>query len=100
MEKRIKTVQDDENAIILFPYPITCDMEGDGGLNMLHFCGDILSAIFSELVKNGIIGARKIYVIYPSLDSKMVIRCLNNNQREYLCSPAMERIFSYTFLPI
>ena len=99
MEKRIKTVQDDENAVILFPYPITCDMEGDGGVNMLHFCGDILSAIFLELVKNGIIGTRKIYVIYPSLDSKMVVRCLNNNQREYICSPAMVRFFSYTFLP-
>lgn len=100
LEKRINTVQKDENAVFLFPYPITLDMENGDGLNLLHFCGDILSNIFSELAKQGVIGTRKIYVIYPSLDDKMVLRCLNNGQREYLCSSDMKRFFSYEFLPI
>ena len=96
MKKRINTVQDDENAVILFPYPITFDIEHDS----VFFCGDILSTIFSELVKNGVIGTRKIYVIYPSLDNKMVLRCLNNDKREYLISADMNRVFSYTFLSL
>ncbi|MBQ3132770.1 MAG: hypothetical protein IJC17_00650 [Clostridia bacterium] len=100
LEKRINTVQKDENAVFLFPYPITLDAEGGDGLNLLHFCGDILSNIFSELAKQGVISTRKIYVIYPSLDNKMVLRCLNNHQREYLFSADMKRFFSYEFLPI
>lgn len=97
LEKRLKTVQHDENAIILFPYPITLDLEGDGGLNLLHFCGDILSSIFGELMRNGVIGTRKIYVIYPSMDDKIVLRCLNTNQREYLVSIELSVVFSYSF---
>lgn len=96
VEKRLKTVQEDENAIILFPYPITLDMEGNGDLNLLHFCGDILSSIFGELVRNGVVGNRKVYVIYPSMDDKIVLRCLNTNQREYLVSNELSRVFSYS----
>ena len=95
LEKRLKTVQHDENAIMLFPYPITLDLEGDGGL--LHFCGDILSSIFGELMRNGVIGTRKVYVIYPSMDNKIVLRCLNTNQREYLVSKELSEVFSYSF---
>lgn len=98
VEKRLKTVQEDENAIILFLYPITPDMEGNGDLNLLHFCGDILSSIFGELVRNGVVGTRRIYVIYPSMDDKVVLRCLNTNQREYLVSKELSRVFSYSFL--
>lgn len=97
LEKPLKTVQEDENAIILFPYPITLDMEGNGNLNLLHFCGDILSSIFGELVHNGVVGTRKIYVIYPSMDNKIVLRCLNTNHREYLVSQELNGIFSYSF---
>lgn len=97
LEKRLKTIQDDENAIILFPYPITLDVEGDGGLNLLHFCGDILSSIFGELMHNGVVGKRKVYVIYPSMDDKIVLRCLNTNQREYLVSEELNGVFTYSF---
>ena len=97
LEKRLKTVQDDENAIILFPYPITLDVEGDGGLNFLHFCGDILSSIFGELMHNGVVGKRKVYVIYPSMDDKIVLRCLNTDQREYLFSEELNGVFTYSF---
>lgn len=97
LEKRLNTVQEDENAIILFPYPITLDFEGTGELNLLHLCGDILSAIFGELVRNGVVQTRKVYVIYPSMDDKIVLRCLNNNQREYLISEELNGVFAYSF---
>lgn len=97
MEKRLKTVKEDENAIILFPYPMVLDMQGDGGLNLLHFCGDMFSSIFDELMKKGVVGNRQIYTIYPSADNKMVLRCLNTNQREYIVSEGMSKIFAYSF---
>lgn len=97
LRKRLESVQKDENAIILFPYPITLDMEGNGEVNLLHFCSDILSSIYSELVKNGVVGSRKVFVIYPSADNKIVLRCLNTNQREFLICQALNEIFTYSF---
>lgn len=44
LRKRLESVQKDENAVILFPYPITLDMEGNGEVNLLHCCSDILSS--------------------------------------------------------
>ena len=88
------------NAIILFPYPIALDMEGDGELNLLHYCGDIMSSIFSELKKNGIVGDHKVYVIYPAADNKIVLRCLNTNQREYLISEELNKVFAYSISPL
>ena len=97
LRKRLESVQTDENAIILFPYPITLDMESDGEVNLLHFCGDILSSIYNELVKNGVVGLRKVFVIYPSADNRIVLRCLNTNQREFLVCRELNDIFAYSF---
>ena len=97
LEKRLNTVQEDENAIFFFPYPITLDLEEKGEVSLLHFCGDILSSIFRVLVQNDIIRGRKVYAIYPSADRKIVLRCLNTNQREYLISEKINSVFSYRF---
>lgn len=97
LRKRLESVQKDENAIILFPYPITLDMEGNGEVNLLHLCSDILSSIYSELVKNGVVGLRKVFVIYPSADNKIVLRCLNTNRREFLVCRELNDIFAYSF---
>ena len=48
-------------------------------------------------MRNGVIGTRKVYVIYPSMDNKIVLRCLNTNQREYLVSKELSEVFSYSF---
>lgn len=98
MEKRLKSVKPDENAVFFFPYPITFDMECDGELNLIQMCGDILSAIYAELIRRNVVASRNIFVIYPSVDEKMVLRCLNNNQREYLCTQNTELLFSYKFM--
>lgn len=99
LEKRLNTVREDENAIILFPYPITFDMEPvQGCLNLLHMASDILSSIFAKLLSNGVVKKRNIYAIYPSIDGKIVLRHLNKDTREYLFSQDINKIFSYSFL--
>ena len=97
MAKRLKTVQHDENAIFLFPYPIALDLDRNGEFNFIHLAGDILSFIFNELQRNNLVGNRKVYAIYPAADKKMVIRCLNNNVREYIYSENLNHIFLYEF---
>ena len=99
LEKRLNDVQQDENAIILFPCPITLDIEPiEGCLNLLGMTSDILSSIFSQLVRNNIIGKRKVYAIYPSMDEKIVLRCLNTGAREYLVFDGLKDIFEYSFV--
>lgn len=97
LEKRLNDVREDENAVILFPYPMVLDMQGDGGFNFLHNCSDCLSAVFDELTRKGIVAGRKVFVIYPSADNKMVLRCMNNNKREYIFAPELNKVFSYSF---
>lgn len=98
LEKRLNTVKEDENAVILFPCPITLDYEPvEGTLHMVGFTSDILSALFDKLEQNKIIGERKVYVIYPSMDKKIVLRYLNKNIREYLVFDKLNDIFEYSF---
>ena len=98
IEKRLKTVQQDENAIIFFPYPITFDFEPIGDEVAIHqLVSDILSSIFRELKRNSIIGNRKVYAIYPTIDEKFALRCLNNDRREYLVCEELNEIFLYKF---
>ena len=99
LEKRLNDVQQDENAIILFPCPITLDIEPvEGCLNLLGMTSDILSSIFSQLVRNNVVGKRNVYAIYPSMDEKIVLRCLNTCSREYLVFDRLKEIFAYSFV--
>lgn len=98
LEKRLNDVQQDENAIILFPCPITLDIEPvEGCLNLLGMASDILSSIFSQLVRNNVVGKRNVYAIYPSMDEKIVLRCLNTDTREYFVFDRLKEIFAYSF---
>lgn len=94
IDKRLATIKEDENVIFFFPYPITRDGEG---MLFTQMASDILSAIFDQLNKEGKVGARKIYVIYPSMDQKLALRCLNNNIREFLPSKEISQHISYEF---
>ena len=58
---------------------------------------DILSSIFSQLVRNNVVGERNVYAIYPSMDEKIVLRCLNTGTREYLVFDRLKEIFEYSF---
>lgn len=77
---RLKSVGADENVIFFIPYTIVLDGEG---MIFTQFACNILSTIFSVLNKNDLIKDRMVYAIYPYLENKIVIRCLNTNIREY-----------------
>ena len=97
LAKRLKTVQENENAVLFFPYPITLDMDPVNEFSILQLCSDILDSVFRELKMNGLVGKRKIYGIYPAIDGKIVLRCLNDNKREYLSCVDLEKYFKYSF---
>ena len=94
IEKRISTLAEDEHCILFFPYPINFEMEN---FDFLFFCSDILDAILKELKSQDKIRDRKIYAIYPSLDGYIVLRNINDNQREYIRSDEFIDFVTYDF---
>ena len=99
LKKRLATVKQDENPIFFFPYPIVLDMEPiENVFPIYQMCSDYLSYIFTALKSNDFVGNRKIYAIYPTSDSKIVLRCLNNNVREYLFYDELKDVFHYQYI--
>lgn len=94
IDKRLCSIKEDENVIFFFPYPITHDGED---MLFTRMASDTLSAIYNQLKSEDKVGTRKIYVIYPSMDRKIALRCLNNNVREYLPSAEISQHISYEF---
>lgn len=94
MEDRLSCVKEDEHVIFFFPYPIVLDSKE---LEIMHFVSDYLDAVFRELKKNNKVGSRKIYVIYPAIDGDMVLRCLNDNSREFVCYDGFSEFITYDF---
>ena len=93
MHQRLTTVEEDENVIFFFPYPIVLDAED---LATLAFCGDLLSYVFTELCKCGCVGSRDVYAIYPSIDSKVVLRRMKTDMREYISYTELDHFVKYT----
>ena len=90
-ELLLSKIEQDENMILLFLYPVTLDLEG----SIVTFFGDVLSTIYHDFNKKGMILNRKIYVIYPTIDNKMVVRLLNSNQREYFIDNNFSEFLKY-----
>ena len=57
--------------------------------------GDVLTTIYHDFNKKGMILNRKIYVIYPTINNKMVVRLLNSNQREYFIDNNFSEFLKY-----
>lgn len=94
MKCRLEDVEADEHAIFFFPYPIVLDCKE---LKMVSLISDYLDAIFRELSKNNIVGSRKIYAIYPAADRHIVLRCLNDNKREFVKFSKLDEFIAYDF---
>lgn len=94
MAERLETVAEDENAIFFFPYPIVIDGHDSG---MISFVSDYLDAIFRTLRKENKVGTRKVFAIYPGYDESIVLRCLNNNTREYFFVPELNEYITYRY---
>lgn len=96
IEKRLNSIEPDEHAIFFFPYPVVWDGEE---LTILHMTSDFLDTIFWKLEEKEKIGSRNIYVIYPALDGQIVLRCLNNRTREFLCCSEFDEFVTYNLNP-
>jgi hypothetical protein len=88
---RINSTKADENVILFFPLPIVLDIQ-DSFTSC--FMGDMLSSIFSELKKQINLG-KEIIAVYPDGFGNIVLRRLNDNQREYLKYERLNKYFNY-----
>ena len=91
----LNKLQEDENGIFFFPYPIVMDAED----LCTCFCMDLLDHIYDTLRKNGHVGERDIYVIDPSMDAKIVLRNMKTDAREYLLFPELDKYIIYQHYP-
>lgn len=96
LSHRLETIEPDEHVIFFFPYPVVLDSKE---FEFMHFVSDFLDAIYRELKKNNLIGCRNIYVIYPAVDGNIVLRCLNNNEREFLHYCGFDEYITYSLKP-
>lgn len=88
---RITSTKADENVILFFPLPIVLDIQDPF---TSCFMGDMLSSIFSELKKQINLG-KEIIAVYPDGFGNIVLRRLNDNQREYLKYERLNKYFNY-----
>ena len=92
MKNLIEKDKLDENIIFFFPFPVVYESsQGVYG----QFASDILSNIYSALNKNGVVGKRRIYAIYPSVDNQIGIRLLNTGVREWFSSDILDEYIKY-----
>lgn len=96
LSHRLENVEAEENVIFFFPYPVVLDSQE---FEFMHFVSDFLDAIYRELKKNGLVGCRNIYVIYPAVDGNIVLRCLNSNKREFLRYSGFDEYITYSLKP-
>ena len=92
MKRRIEKDNSDENIIFFFPFPIVHE---ESRCIFGQFASDILSNIYDALNKNKIIGSKKIYALYPTLDNKIAIRLLNSGVREWFPSSVLNEFIKY-----
>jgi len=96
LSHRLETIEPDEHVIFFFPYPVVIDSKE---FEFMHFVSDFLDAIYRELKKNNLIGCRNVYVVYPAVDGNIVLRCLNNNEREFLRYCGFDEYITYSLKP-
>lgn len=87
--RRLSQVKDDENAILFIPFPITLTLKESnlcsdtGALNC-----DYLYFVYQALKRDnrfrGLANGKCLYVIYPTIDDRMVLRDLTNNKIEFI----------------
>ncbi len=95
MKERIEDVREDENAILFLPFPIVEDSIHN---TFLQFATDFLQACYDTLEEDGLIGDRKVYFIYPSMENGYFVLRDSNYHREYISVPELDDIIVYETL--
>ena len=84
LKERLDSVKEDENVIFFIPYPIVFDTKSS---IFLQFTTDYLQATYNQLKEENLIGERRIFFIYPSMESSIYVLRDENYHREYIkCS--------------
>ena len=97
MKKRLESVNADENAILFIPYPIVDDHKD----SILQFTTDFLQAVYDRLEEDGVVGKRKVYFIYPSIEPHVYVLRNCDRAREYIrCSELADFIKFETRLSV
>jgi len=92
MKDRLESVAADENAILFIPYPIVDDYKESV---FLQFATDFLQAVYDRLVEDGVVGNRKVYFIYPSMDSHVYVLRSASRAREYIRCDELDDFIRY-----
>lgn len=90
---RLATIKEDENLILFFPFPIVTDVPDSV---FLQFASNILTFVFDALKKNGLVGNRKIYAVYPCMSDYLAIRFLNERTCEYVSTQPLNKYINYS----
>ena len=92
MYEEIARDKTDENIIFFIPFTI---IKESSSMVFQRFGYDILTAIYDEIKKTGVLLERKIYVLYFGIENEVVFRCLNNNKREYFSNTIFSNLIKY-----
>ena len=92
MKDRLESVGADENAILFIPYPIVDDQKD---VKFLQLATDFLQAVYDRLVEDGVVGNRKVYFIYPSMDSHVYVLRSASRAREYIRCDKLDDFIRY-----
>lgn len=92
-KSRLASLEEDEHMIAFIPYEIVLDVEG---AILRYMSTDMLDTIFRKLKSDKLIGDRQIYTIYPaSAGRRIVLRCLNDNRREYVADDVLREYIAF-----
>lgn len=92
--KRLNTIRNDEVAILFIPFPIVPESEQSV---YMQFTSNILTLTYDAICRNTKRVSIGTYIIYPSAeDRKIVIRDLDNLEREFLPIDELEPYVSYS----
>ena len=90
--KRLSSVNEDESAIFFIPYPIVNDVRGSV---YLQFAADILQIAYNSIREEGLLGDKKIYFIYPSMEPSIYVLRDGDYQREYIECKELDPLIIY-----
>ena len=92
MKARMADIKENENAILFSFFPIVEDSKES---KYRQFGIDFLQAVYKQLLGEGIIGERKVYFIYPSIDADIYVLRDACYHREYIPAPEIKEIFFF-----
>lgn len=91
-EKRLSSVKPNEHVIFFIPFPIVDEYKDSV---FLQFATDFLQAVYNALVRNNLVGDRKVYFIYPSVQTHKYVLRDDKSHREYIVCEELDDFIRY-----